>query len=456
MDVKTIIDQQQRFFLEGRTRPLTFRKEQLQLLKRALRDSEQRLMEAIEADFGKSRYETYQTELAMIYHEINLVLRRLDRWASKKRVSTNLANFPGRSYLLPEPLGTVLIIGAWNYPYQLTLVPLVSAMAAGNTAIVKPSELPAQTSRAMAEILNAIFPPEYVLVQEGGVPETTELLQHRFDKIFFTGSTAVGRIVAQAAAKHLTPVTLELGGKSPVFVLPDADLRRTAQRIVWGKFLNAGQTCIAPDYVLVDQAIEAALVQDLKEEIEARFGRDGSSSEAYVRIIHQRHFERLLSLIDPRKVVCGGTSDRERLFLAPTLMKGVSFSDSVMTEEIFGPLLPVISYHGLDEAIASVKSRPKPLALYIFTRDGGAADRILSDLSFGGGSVNDTVTYISNSALPFGGVGESGMGKYHGEAGFREFSHVKSILKRSLWFEPSLKYPPYTPFKMKLLRFLME
>src|SRR5512139_468584 len=268
MDVKTIIDQQQRLFLEGRTRSLTFRKEQLRVLKRALRDSEQRLMEAIEADFGKSRYETYQTELAMIYHEINLVLRRLDRWASKKRVSTNLANFPGRSYLLPEPLGTVLIIGAWNYPYQLTLVPLVSAMAAGNTAIVKPSELPAQTCRARAEILNAIFPPEYVLVQEGGVPETTELLQHRFDKIFFTGSTAVGRIVAQAAAKHLTPVTLELGGKSPVFVLPDADLRRTAQRIVWGKFLNAGQTCIAPDYVLVDQAIEPALVQALKEEIE--------------------------------------------------------------------------------------------------------------------------------------------------------------------------------------------
>lgn len=456
MEIQEILGGQRDFFKEGHTRALPFRKEQLRRLKRALEAAEQRLFEAIHADIGKSVYETYETELSMIYHELNLALRRLDRWAAKKRVPTNFANFPGRSYLLPEPLGTVLIIGAWNYPYQLTLTPLVSSLAAGNTAVVKPSELPARTARVMAEILNSTFPAEYVFVREGGVSETTELLKQRFDKIFFTGSTAVGRIVAQAAAKHLTPVTLELGGKSPVFVLSDADLRRAAQRIVWGKFLNAGQTCIAPDYVLADQAIETALVKQLKEEIENRFGQDGSSSEAYVRIISERHLDRLLSLIDGEKVVHGGTFDRMRLFLAPTLMRGVSFSDRIMAEEIFGPILPVISYRHLDDAIGSVQARPKPLALYVFTKNQQTADRILSELSFGGGSVNDTVTYISNSSLPFGGVGESGMGTYHGEAGFREFSHCKSILRRSLWFEPSLKYPPYSRFKMRLLRFLME
>lgn len=380
----------------------------------------------------------------------------MSKWRKPQPVRTDLANLPGKSYIIPEPLGNTLVIGAWNYPFQLSLLPALTALAAGNTVILKPSELPSRTAQVMADLINNNFHSGYFYVLQGGVKETTELLTNRFDKIFFTGSTQVGKIIYQAAAKHLTPVTLELGGKSPTFVLEDTDIPMSVKRIVWAKFLNAGQTCVAPDYILVEKSIETQFLEALKEEIKRQFDLKNKLTDNYVRIINERHLKRLASLIDNKKLYYGGQINYEQRLIMPTILHPVSFEDEVMKDEIFGPVLPVIPFDNLDMTIEQVKKLPKPLSCYVYGKDKKRIDKILFGLSFGGGVVNDSLMHLSNSNLPFGGVGFSGIGAYHGRAGFDSFTHYKSILKKTFWFEPPIKYPPYKKWKLKVLRWLFE
>ena len=457
MNYNEILNNQRAFFASNTTKNVKFRIDQLKKLKRILKENEPMLFEGINADFGKSEFDTYLSEFSLIYHELNSFIKHSKRWSKRERVATNFANFPASSYIIPEPLGNALIIGAWNYPYQLSLIPAMAALAAGNTVILKPSELPRRTSEIMAKLINENFEPEYFHVVEGGVPETTALLEQRFDKIFFTGSTPVGKIVYQAAAKHLTPVTLELGGKSPTFVLSDANIKMTVKRMVWAKFLNAGQTCVAPDYVLVENKIKDKFLKALQKEIEKYHPGDEEKSENYTLIISERHFERLNSLIDPKKVYCGGkVLSKEKRLMGPTVLSEVTFDDKVMQDEIFGPILPVISFDNLDEVIKKVKEGEKPLSCYIYSKSKKRIDKILYEISFGGGAINDSMMHLANSNLPFGGVGFSGMGHYHGKFGFKSFSHYKSILDKPFWYEAPVKYPPYSKLKMKLLKFLME
>lgn len=455
MNIEVLFEKQQQFFQNNVTKSVAFRISQLKKVRDILKNNEQRLFEAIYADFGKSAFETYITELCIMYEEINSLIKHLPYWSKRKRVWTGLANFPGKSYILPEPLGVTLVIGAWNYPYQLSILPALTAMAAGNTVIIKPSEMPSRTSEIMAELINSNFDQHYLHVVQGGVEVTTELLELPFDKIFFTGSTHVGRIVYQAAAKHLTPVTLELGGKSPTFVLKDADVAMTAKRIVWAKFLNAGQTCVAPDYVLVHKGIEPQLLDALRSETSNMYNFKDGIPENYLQIINERNFDRLKELIDEEKCIYGGSHDRTRRFIEPTILHNVQFTDKIMEDEIFGPILPVLSFEDLDEAIKRVKDRPKPLSCYIYGKDKKMIDKILHEVSFGGGCINDSIMHLSNSRLPFGGVGHSGMGSYHGKAGFDSFSHHKSILEKPFWFEAPIKYAPYTGWKKKLVKWLL-
>lgn len=452
-ETEKAVEAQREFFLSGSTKELTFRTEQLKLLKAALKNNENALCDAIKEDFGKSPFETLSTELGFLSMDIDDHLKNMARWSRRKKVRTNLINFPSSSYILPEPLGTSLIIGAWNYPIQLSLSPLVAAISAGNTAIVKPSEMTPNTSAALFKMISSTFPSEYIKVVEGGVDVTTDLLAQKFDKVFFTGSTRVGRIVYRAAAKHLCPVTLELGGKSPAIFAPDANLVKGVKRLVWGKFLNSGQTCIAPDYVLVHSSIHDHFVEALINVIKVNDYR--AENDNFVQIINQANFERLKKLILPEKVVYGGETDAEERMIFPTVMTAVQPDDAVMREEIFGPILPVIKYDHLDEAVQMIRSKPRPLALYLFTSDRKTISRVESELSFGGGAINDVIMHITNPALPFGGVGKSGLGSYHGEAGFKTFSHYKSILKKPFWFEPNFKYPPYTDKKLKWMKWAL-
>ena len=456
MEAKDIILKQQDFFNSNKTKDVDFRIQQLKKLKTLLKENEDQLYNAIYQDFGKSKYETYISELSLIYHELNKFIKNTKKWSKRRKVATNFANFPSKSYIIPEPFGTTFVIGAWNYPFQLSLIPAISSLAAGNTVILKPSELPAKTSAVMAKIVNENFPAEYFKVVEGGVKETTELLQNKFDKIFFTGSINVGKIVYQAAAKHLTPVILELGGKSPTFVMADCNIKVTVQRLVWAKFLNAGQTCVAPDYILVEKSIEEKFLIALKKEIEKYHKNESDIENNYLRIINANNFERLNSLIDRDKLYCGGKTNKENRFISPTVIQNVSFEDKIMEDEIFGPILPVIAFTDLDTMIKEVKKRSKPLACYIYSSNKKVINKLLSEISFGGGAINDSMMHLSNSELPFGGVGFSGMGNYHGEAGINAFSHYKSILHKSFWYESNIKYPPYSDFKIKLMKFLME
>ena len=451
-EFQQILDSQKAFFATAQTRDLTFRKEQLIKFKSALKAYEEELYESIHKDFGKSKFETFATELAVLSMDISGALKNLKKWSSKNRVGTNLINFPARGYLVPEPLGVSLIIGAWNYPIQLTLAPLIPCIAAGNTAVIKPSEITTHTSAVIEKMIGDYFPEDYLKVIEGGVEETTELLKMDFDKIFFTGSTRVGKIVYEAAAKKLIPVTLELGGKSPTIVAPDSNLDSSARRIVWGKFLNSGQTCIAPDYLLVHHSVKDELIQKIGKYISAFDYRPENGN--YTKIINDQHFERLIQLIDGDKVVIGGNWNREGRMIEPTVMTDVMPEDPVMQEEIFGPVLPVLTYDTTDDIIKTVRRFPNPLALYLFTRDKKVKDRVLSELSFGGGAINDTIMHLTHSKLPFGGTRHSGIGKYHGEAGFKAFSHHKGILDRSFWPELPVKYPPYSDFKLKVLKWV--
>lgn len=452
--MEALIDQQRQFFNSNQTKDPHFRIEQLKRLKQVLLANQERLNEAIYADFGKSPFETFTNEFGLVFLDIDEACRKLKRWSKRKRVGTNWVNFPAKSFIIPEPLGVSLIIGAWNYPYQLSFAPAVAAIAAGNTVILKPSELPSTTSKVMAELINSTFNAAFFHVIQGGVDETTALLEQRFDKIFFTGSTTVGKIVYQAAAKHLTPVTLELGGKSPAIFTKDANLSMGIRRLIWAKFLNSGQTCIAPDYVLLPASIKEEFLRLAKAEIDA--AKYAVKNGNYVQIINDRNVERLKKLIDPNKIYSGGQIDEAKRVIEPTLMHHVTFDDAVMQEEIFGPILPILTYDSLDGAISEIKKREKPLSCYIFTNDTAIRDKLLTELSFGGGAVNDAIMHISNSKLPFGGVGNSGMGSYHGEAGFKAFSHYKSVLQKANWFEAKLKYAPYSEGKLKWIKRLME
>lgn len=451
--MKELIDQQRAFFNTNRTKDTDFRIEQLQRLKTLLVSNQNRLNEAIYADFKKSPFETFTNEFGLVFLDIDEACSKLKKWSKRKRVRTNWVNFPAKSYIIPEPLGVSLVIGAWNYPYQLSFAPVIAAIAAGNTVILKPSELPSHTSRIMAELINSHFDPVFFHVIEGGITETTALLEQRFDKIFFTGSPNVGRIVYQAAAKHLTPVTLELGGKSPAIFTENANLKMGVKRLIWAKFLNSGQTCIAPDYVLLPKSMKEEFLLLAKQEIE--LAQYSVQNENYIQIINDRNVQRLKQLLDPGKVYYGGKIDEEMRIIEPTLLHNISFSDPIMQEEIFGPLLPILTYDSLDEAIAEVKNREKPLSCYIFTNDSALKNKLLSEISFGGGAVNEAIMHISNSRLPFGGVGQSGTGSYHGEAGFKAFSHYKSVLEKATWFETKLKYSPYSEGKLKWIKRLM-
>ena len=452
--MQELVNKQRQFFNSNKTKDINFRIEQLKKLKKLLKENEQRMEEAIYADFSKSAFDNYSTEIALLYLEINDAVKKIKKWSSRKRVPTDLVNLPGRSYIMPEPLGVSLIIGAWNYPYQLSFAPAIAAIAAGNTVVLKPSELPANTSRLMAEIINSNFDPEFFRVVEGGVAETQQLLEQRFDKIFFTGSVPVGRIVYQAAAKHLTPVTLELGGKSPAYILDDKNLSMYVKRLVWAKFVNAGQTCIAPDYILIKRSLKDKFIQQLIAEIKKE--QFSIENQNYVQIINEKNMKRLIGYINQDKVVYGGNYDMQTRIIEPTVMDEVSFDDVVMQEEIFGPILPVIPFESLDEMIAEVKRREKPLSCYVFTRDKKLRDKIMHEVSFGGGCVNDAIMHISNNKLPFGGVGESGIGSYHGEYGFRTFSHYKSILDKPTWFEAFLTYFPHSKAKFNLMKKLLR
>jgi aldehyde dehydrogenase (NAD+) len=452
--IQEVVENQRTFFQKQATKSLSFRKAILRKLADVLQSCEQELSEAIHADFHKSAFDTYTTEFALLYSDIHETLKELDNWARPKRVRTNLMNLPGKSTIYRNPYGVCFVIGAWNYPFQLTLAPAIAALAAGNTVIIKASELPSQSAKALAKIINSNFDPCVLHVLEGGGDVTQAVINAKMDYIFFTGSVRVGRIIYEAAAKHLTPVTLELGGKSPAIIEESADIKTTVKRLAWGKFLNAGQTCIAPDYVYVHRTIYSQFLAELIKQIETNAYSLANGN--YVQIINTHHFNRLKELIETDKVHYGGGLDEENRMISPTILTNVSWNDSVMQEEIFGPILPVLVYDQLDEVISTIQSQPKPLSLYLFTRKSSSKKRILNELSFGGGAINDTIMHITNSNLPFGGVGNSGIGSYHGEAGFKTFTHEKSVFEKPLWGEPSIKFPPYSSNKLKWIKRLLK
>lgn len=453
MNIQEVLSSQRVFFQSQKTKNIKFRKIYLEKLKSLIIQNEELLYEAIYKDFGKSKFDTFTTEISFVLKDIDYYLKNLNTLSKPKKVKTNLANQLGKSRLYPEPLGCVLVIGAWNYPYQLSLSPIIAALAAGNCCILKPSEIAEHTMKVMAAIINENFPPEYLYVYEGGIDETTALLQLKFDSIFFTGSTKVGKIVYKAAAENLTPVTLELGGKSPVIVTKDADLNVAAKRIVWGKFLNAGQTCVAPDYLLVEETVQEQFLEMLRNYIKEFQYSPGS--EQYTRIINQRNFQRLIKLIDKEKTYYGGTWNEDQLYIEPTLLIQVDWQDDVMQEEIFGPILPVISFTNFPMALNSILELEKPLSAYLFTNNAEEKENFLQKLSFGGGCINDVIMHLSNDYLPFGGVGHSGIGNYHGKYGFETFSHQKAVLEKTTWGEPNIKYPPYSEKKLSWIKKLL-
>ncbi|WP_312343083.1 aldehyde dehydrogenase [Chryseobacterium binzhouense] len=450
MNISEIVQLQKDFFKTHKTKNLNFRKMYLEKMQDLIQKNEDSLYEAIEKDFGKSRFDTFTTEISFILNDIKYYLKNLKSLSKPKKVSTNLTNQIGKSRIYPEPLGNILVIGAWNYPYQLSLSPLIAAMAAGNCCILKPSEIAENTTKLMAKIINENFSPEYLYVFEGGVDETTELLKLQFDKIFFTGSTKVGKIVYEAAAKNLTPVTLELGGKSPAIVTKDANLEVAAKRIVWGKFLNAGQTCVAPDYLLVEESIQEQFVETLVKYIK-QFDYQ-PNAEHYTRIINNKNFERLLSLLDIDKIYYGGNYDRENLYIEPTILSNTNWEDDIMQEEIFGPILPVLTFSNFNIALNDIVGKEKPLSAYLFSNNSEEKQHFTQKISFGGGCINDVIMHLGNKNLPFGGVGNSGIGSYHGKFGFETFSHQKAILERVNWGEPNIKYPPYSEKKLHWIK----
>lgn len=455
-DIEKLIKEQNKYFNSGLTRSYESRLVSLKALKRAILSNEDELCMALKQDLGKSRAEAFMCEIGLAISEINWLIKHLGGLMRKKYVLTPLAQFAATSFRSPSPYGNVLIISPWNYPLLLTLEPLADALAAGNTAILKPSAYAPETSNIMKKMLEESFNPGLVAVVTGGRAENQALLRQKFDKIFFTGSKEVGKEVMRKAAEHLTPVTLELGGKSPCIVEKTAKISLAARRIVFGKFLNCGQTCVAPDYVLCDESIRESLVSAIKKEITLQFGSKPLENPDYGKIVNEKHFNRLKGLINEEKTVWGGKSDEKEKRIEPTVMVDVSWEDAVMGEEIFGPILPILTYKTLDEAVLVIESHPHPLALYCFTEDRRVKERILKKCRFGGGCINDVVIHLATSEMPFGGVGESGMGSYHGRTGFEEFSHTRSIVDKKTWMDMPVRYQPYTGLKEKLLRLFLR
>jgi len=456
-EVELILEQQRQFFHSGVTRSAEARIARLTQLKQAIQKYETRLTEALYQDLGKSEFESYTTEIGFMMDSITHTIRKVNKWVKPVKVKTQMALLGSKSYIIPEPYGAVLIIGPFNYPFQLLIEPLVGAIAAGNTAVLKASENTPAVSAVVREMIASVFEPTYVQVLDGAKDTTTALINAPFDYIFFTGSVPVGKIVMEAAAKNLVPVTLELGGKSPVIVDEQADIKVAAERIIWGKLLNTGQTCIAPDYLLVHERVKEPLITEMKAAIVSFFGSDIQHNKDYGRIVNKGHFKRLTNLIerDQAKVIYGGASDEQDRFIEPTLIDAESWDAATMEDEIFGPILPIISYRNLDEAIVEIVKRPKPLALYLFTSDTQIQDKVLREVSFGGGCINDTITHVANPRLPFGGVGHSGVGSYHGKYSFETFSHLKSVLKKSTKLNLPILYPPYDN-KLKLIKRLLK
>jgi len=436
--------------------PIEVRKKTLAELKRAIQTKEDKIADAIKKDLGKSHDEAYICEIGLTLSEITYMQKHMKRFSKEKRVVTPIAQFASRSFVKPMPYGVTLIMSPWNYPFLLTMEPLVDALAAGNTVVVKPSAYSPATSEVVKEILEEVFSPEYVAVVTGGRAENTCLLQEKFEYIFFTGSQAVGREVMEQAAKHLTPVTLELGGKSPCIVDKSANLRLAAKRIVFGKYLNCGQTCVAPDYILCEKDVQEKLIEALKEEIVKQFGETPLTNPTYGKMINEKHFTRVCGLIDGERVAHGGSSDADAWKIEPTVLKDITFDDAVMQEEIFGPVLPIVTVNSIDEAISVVNGRQKPLALYVFAQDKKVTRKVTARCTFGGGCINDTIIHLATSNMGFGGVGESGMGAYHGKVGFDTFSHKKSIVDKKTWMDLPMRYQPYRKLYMKLIRMFLR
>ena len=443
------------FYSAGMTLPRSFRMRQLEKLKTVLLDYEEDLYNALQLDLGKSKFESWETEIGPVVQEICYAQRHLKSWMKPRGAATSILHFPSSGKIIPEPYGTVLIFSPWNYPVQLTLAPLTAAIAAGNCAVISLPPASVHTSQVLEKLLADAFAEEHVRTYLGDIPTNTELLKEPFDYIFFTGSPRGGKIVMEAAAKNLTPVTLELGGKSPCIVDRTADIGLAARRIVWGKCLNSGQTCVAPDYILAEEPIKGRLCSALGQEYKKLYGDNPLNNPDYPAIINEHHFDRLCALLEGQKIVSGGRYDRQKRKIEMTVIDDPDLHSPVMEEEIFGPILPIIPYETLDDVKSFVCSRPKPLALYLFTHSEDTERRIMEEISFGGGSVNDTIVHLVNHGLPFGGVGNSGMGRYHGKYGFDTFTHYKGVLKKGNWLDLPVRYPPYEG-KLSLLKKLMK
>ena len=455
-DIAAVAARQRAYFETDKTLPAAFRREALNTLHKAILRHESDINAALMEDLGKSASETYMCETGMTLAELSYVRRHFKRWMGKHRVLSPLAQFPSDSFTIRNPYGVVLVMSPWNYPFMLTMEPLIGALAAGNCCVVKPSAYAPATSRVIARILSECFPPEYVAVVEGGRAENQALLSQRFDYIFFTGGVSVGKEVMRRAAEHLTPVSLELGGKSPCVVDATAKLDLAARRLAFGKLLNCGQTCVAPDYLLIDRAVKDEFLALLKKHLTAMAGTDALANSSYVHMISRRHFDRVTGLIDPAKVIYGGKWDAASLRIQPTILDGVSPDDPVMQEEIFGPVLPVIAYDSIDEAVRFINSREHPLALYLFSEDRAVQRRFLDSVPYGGGCINDTIIHLATSRMGFGGVGQSGMGSYHGRRSFDTFSHEKSIVKKSSVIDLPFRYMPYAGWKDALIRLFLR
>ncbi|SUY24746.1 aldehyde dehydrogenase [Clostridium perfringens] len=451
------INKQREYFSTGETKDINFRIEKLKKLRDVLKSEEEKIFEALKKDLMKSSFESYVTEVAMVYDEINMHIKNIKKWSKKRKVKTPLVQFPAKSFIQLEPYGVVLIIGPFNYPFMLTMDPLIGAIAAGNTAVIKPSESAPETSKILKEILEKVFDEKYVLHinPERGKEVVEELLKEKFDYIFFTGSATVGKIVMKAASQYLTPVTLELGGKSPCIIDKDCKLELATRRIVWGKLLNSGQTCVAPDYLYVHKDIEEEFIKKLEEEIKNQFGNNPLESEDYSKMVNEREFNRVLSYIDKEKLVFGGNYNRKTFQIEPTILKNVTWNDPVMEREIFGPIFPILSFENLDEVIRLVNSKDKPLALYYFSEDKNKIEKVINSTSSGGVTINDTLVHVSSSYLPFGGVGNSGMGEYHGKYSFNLFSNKKGVMNRKTFLDLKIRYAPFLN-KLTIVKKIMK
>lgn len=455
--IRSLLEKQRAYFKSGVTVPVKFRIGQLKKLYAVVKKYEDEICDALTADLGKSRYEGFMCEVGMVLSEISYMLGHVKRFAKRKTVRTPLAQFASRSFKQPVPYGNTLIMSPWNYPFLLTMGPLVDAVAAGNTAIVKPSAYSGATSAIIKKLLGEAFPPEYIAVVTGGRAENAALLEQKFDLIFFTGSGIVGKEVLRRAAEHLTPAILELGGKSPCIVDATADLKLAAKRIVFGKYLNCGQTCVAPDYILCERSVKDAFVAEVVKQIKIQYGENPLANKDYGKIINRKHFDRLVGLIDKTKVVAGGNADPDTCRIAPTVMDNVTEADAVMGEEIFGPIMPVLTFDRFDSVVDDLKNKDKPLALYLFSNDKKRIERVMTELSYGGGCINDVVIHLATSEMGFGGVGESGMGSYHGKDGFDAFTHYKSVVDKKTWIDLPMRYQPYkSKLYEKLLHFFLK